>query len=85
MTIFIWLALGAAIGAGASWVLSLDTRFRWAVNLVVGMAGAVGGGVLENHGRIAATPWEVTGLIVAASGAIVFLGIVNLFRRSAVH
>ena len=85
MTILVWLALGAAIGAAASWVLSLDTTFRRILNVLIGMAGAVGGGLLENHGRIAVTPWEVTGLIVAASGAIVFLGIVNLFRRSAVQ
>lgn len=85
MTIFIWLALGAAIGAGASWVLSLETTFRRILNVLVGIAGSIGGGILENHGHISRTPWEVTGLIVAASGAIVFLGIVNLFRRSAVH
>ena len=43
MTILIWLALGAAIGAGASWVLSLDTTFRRILNVLIGMAGALAG------------------------------------------
>lgn len=81
LTLLVWILIGAAVGAGA--VLALPVEGRWArlLNLAAGIAGAVGGGLAEGHGGIGADPWEANALIVSAAGALILVGIANLFRR----
>lgn len=85
MTIIVWLAIGALIGAAAS-IVHRDTGIvRWAINAGAGMAGALAGGIAEGRGTVPASPWEATGLIVAAASAVILVGIVHLFSRRAHH
>ncbi|MDP8995365.1 MAG: GlsB/YeaQ/YmgE family stress response membrane protein, partial [Pseudomonadota bacterium] len=63
-------------------VLRPQPRWRILLNLAVGVAGAVAGGIAEGHGAAPPSPWDVNSLIVVASGALILIGIVNLFRRT---
>jgi uncharacterized membrane protein YeaQ/YmgE (transglycosylase-associated protein family) len=85
VTIVVWLAIGAAIGFGAALILRVEGAAARLVNVAAGVVGAIGGGLAEGRGAVGADPWETNALIVAAAGAIILIGIANLFRRSAVH
>lgn len=84
MTMLVWLAIGASIGLAAAAVLRIDTNAARLLNIAAGIAGALAGGLAEGRGSIRADPWDITSLIVAAACAVILVGIVNLFRRSAV-
>ena len=78
MAIIIWLVIGAAIGAVAGVVVhDLPPRRRF-LCVLLGMAGAAGGGLVADRGR---GPWDSTALIVAALSAMLLVALVNLFRR----
>ena len=81
MTILVWLAIGAAIGLGAAFVHRLTSVWPLALNVLAGMAGAVAGGFAEGRGSIADDPVKTNALIVAAAGALILVGILNLFLR----
>ena len=85
MTVFVWILLGACIGTGAAFILRVEGRWARLLNVAAGIVGSVGGGFAEGRGRIAADPWDTNGLIVAAAGAIILIGIANLFRHRPVH
>jgi uncharacterized membrane protein YeaQ/YmgE (transglycosylase-associated protein family) len=50
-------------------------------NLAAGIAGAVGGGFAEGRGTVRADPFQTNTLIVVACGAVILVGILNLFLR----
>ena len=81
MTILVWLAIGAVIGLAAAFIHRLTDAWALIFNLAAGIAGAVGGGIAEGRGSIEAEPLEVNALIVAACGALILVGILNLFLR----
>lgn len=81
MTIIVWLAIGAAIGIAAMLLQRVDTPLGRFLNVAAGLVGAVAGGVAAGRGTIGDDPWRVTALIVAAAGALILVGIVNLFRH----
>ncbi|MEA3017917.1 MAG: hypothetical protein QOI38_2639 [Sphingomonadales bacterium] len=81
MTLIIWIAIGAAVGFAAAFVHRLKALWPLLFNLVAGIAGAIGGGVAEGRGAIDAAPLETNALIVAACGAVILVGILNLFLR----
>lgn len=81
MTLIIWIAIGAAIGLAAAFVHRLKALWPLLFNLIAGIAGAIGGGIAEGRGAIDAEPFETNALIVAACGAVILVGILNLFLR----
>jgi len=81
VTILVWLAIGAAIGAAAAFVHRPTGAWALILNLAAGIAGAIGGGFAEGRGAIDAAPFEVNALIVAACGALILVGTLNLFLR----
>ena len=80
MTILIWAILGAAIGLIGAHVQHARGAARLLV-MAAGVLGALAGGLAEGRGAIGDDPWKTTALIVAAAGAVILVGIVNLFRR----
>ena len=78
MAIIIWLVIGAVIGFVAGIVVHAAPPRRL-VYVVLGIAGAIGGGAIVPGER---DPLDSTALIVAGFAAVILLGIVNLFRRS---
>jgi uncharacterized membrane protein YeaQ/YmgE (transglycosylase-associated protein family) len=85
VTIIVWLAVGAAIGVASVVALRLHGLGARLLNVAGGIVGAIGGGLAEGRGAIGADPWEMNSLLVAAAGALILIGIVNLFRHRPVH
>ena len=81
MTILVWLAIGAAVGFAAMRLQRVETTSARLLVLGAGIVGAIAGGIAAGRGSIGDDPWRTTALIVAAAGAIILVGIVNLFRH----
>ena len=84
MTILVWVAIGVAIGLAAVFIHRLSGAWPLALNVAAGIAGAFAGGLAEAHGAIGGDPLETNALIVAAAGAVILVGIVNLFLHRPV-
>ena len=88
MGILIWLIVGGVVGWLASIVMRTNAQQGILLNVVVGIVGAVLAGIFIspfvgvgsiNDGLSAGS------FLVSLLGAIVLLGIVNLFRRGSVR
>jgi uncharacterized membrane protein YeaQ/YmgE (transglycosylase-associated protein family) len=84
MNILIWLVLGGLIGWAASTLLRM--REGIALNVIVGIVGAVLGGWFLSPfvgvSTINQGNFSVPGLIVSFLGAVILLLIVNFVRRA---
>jgi uncharacterized membrane protein YeaQ/YmgE (transglycosylase-associated protein family) len=83
------LIVGGVIGWLASMVMRTDAQQGIFLNIVVGIVGAVLGGLLFS-GFLGGAPitsgaFDIRSLLVSLLGAIVLLAIVNLIRRGAVR
>jgi uncharacterized membrane protein YeaQ/YmgE (transglycosylase-associated protein family) len=89
MNIIIWLAVGGILGWVASLVMKTDAQQGIILNVVVGIVGAVLGGLIiapmVGTGTINTNDFSVAGLLVSFVGAIILLAIVNLIRRRSVR
>jgi uncharacterized membrane protein YeaQ/YmgE (transglycosylase-associated protein family) len=85
----VWLILGGVIGWLASIVMRRDAQQGPVLNIVVGIVGAFIGGLvfspLLGESTINQNNFSLAGLFVSFLGAVVLLGIVNLFHRGAVR
>jgi uncharacterized membrane protein YeaQ/YmgE (transglycosylase-associated protein family) len=86
----LWLLFGALVGWLASLVMRTDAQQGALLNIVVGIVGAFLGGFLFNllgigGSNINNNDFSIGALIVSFVGAVVLLGIVNLFRRGTVR
>lgn len=85
----VWLIVGGVIGWLASMVMNTDAQQGTLMNIVVGIIGAYLGGLLIaplfNAGTINQNDFSLPGLLVSFLGAVVLLGVVNMFRRGAVR
>jgi len=82
--IIIWLIIGGIIGWLASIVMRTDAQQGILLNIVVGIVGAFLAGLIINGGSIN-EEIDLTSILASLVGAIVLLGIVNLFRRGRVR
>ena len=85
----VWLILGGIIGWLASIVMRTDAQQGIVLNVIVGIIGAILGGMLlsplfgvDSFGR---DNFSLPALGIAFLGAIILLAIVNLFRRGSVR
>ena len=85
MNFIIWLIIGGIIGWLASMVMKTDAQQGVVLNVVVGIIGAMLGGWLISPlvgvGTINQDNFSLPAMLVSLVGAIILLGIVNLFRR----
>ena len=85
----IWLILGGVIGWLASIVMHTDAQQGVVMNVVVGIIGAFLGGLLISpllgSSTINQSNFSLAGLLVSFIGAVILLGVANLFRRGAVR
>jgi uncharacterized membrane protein YeaQ/YmgE (transglycosylase-associated protein family) len=85
MNFIIWLVVGGIIGWLASMVMRTDAQQGIILNVVVGIVGALLGGWLISPlvgiGTINQDNFSLPAMLVSLVGAIILLGIVNLFRR----
>jgi uncharacterized membrane protein YeaQ/YmgE (transglycosylase-associated protein family) len=85
MGIIIWLIVGGIVGWIASMIMRTDAQQGILLNIVVGIVGAFIGGLIFSSGDINNAPLSLTSFLVSLVGAIILLGIVNLFRRGRVR
>lgn len=85
MGLILWLIVGGVIGWLASLIMRTDGQQGILLNIVVGVIGAFIGGMIFSGGSINNAPLTLTSFLVSLLGAIVLLGIVNLFRRGSVR
>jgi uncharacterized membrane protein YeaQ/YmgE (transglycosylase-associated protein family) len=85
MNFIIWLVVGGIIGWLASMVMRTDAQQGVILNVVVGIIGAMLGGWLISPmvgvGTINQNNFSLPAMLVSLVGAVILLGIVNLFRR----
>ena len=89
MGLIVALIIGGIIGWLASIVMRTNAQQGILLNIVVGIVGAILGGLLLS-GLIGGAPitsgaFDIRSLLVSFLGAIILLAIVNLFRRGRVR
>lgn len=89
MNLIIWLVIGGVIGWLASIVMKRDGQQGIFLNIVVGIVGAFIGGFLISPllgaGTINQSDFSAVSLLASFLGAVILLGIVNLFTRKRVR
>ncbi|HEX5758036.1 MAG TPA: GlsB/YeaQ/YmgE family stress response membrane protein [Thermoanaerobaculia bacterium] len=89
MGFIIWLIVGGLIGWLASIIMRTDAQQGIILNIVVGIVGAILGGLLIAPllpgGTINTGDYSLMGLLASLIGAIILLAIVNLIRRGSVR
>lgn len=89
MNFIIWIVIGGLLGWVASMIMRTDAQQGTILNIVVGIVGALVGGWLLapmfGTGTINQSDFSLPSLLVSLLGAVVLLGIVNLFRRGSVR
>ena len=90
INIILWLLFGALIGWLASIVMRTNARQGAILNIVVGIVGALLGGwlfglLLGAGSTINQGNFSLGSLLVSFLGAVILLGIVNLFTRGSVR
>jgi uncharacterized membrane protein YeaQ/YmgE (transglycosylase-associated protein family) len=81
--IIVWILLGALAGWIASMIMGRDASMGAGANIVVGIIGAVIGGLIMNAlGGPGVTGFNLYSVLVAIGGAVVLLFLVGLFRRA---
>ena len=89
VNLLVWLILGGVIGWLASLVMRTDANQGLVLNVVVGVVGAAIGGLLISPmlgvGTINDNNFSLAAMFVSFVGAVILLGVVNLFRRGAVR
>jgi uncharacterized membrane protein YeaQ/YmgE (transglycosylase-associated protein family) len=83
------LVVGGIIGWLASKVMNTDAQQGIFLNIIVGCVGSILGrflfGWFAGGGHLRGNSFDPITLLVAFGGAIVLLGVINLFRRGRVR
>jgi len=83
----VWLVVGGVIGWIASMIMRTDAQQGVFLNIVVGIVGAALAGWLISPlvgiPSINEAGFSIGAFIVSLVGAVILLGIVNLFRRGS--
>lgn len=83
MNIILWIVFGALAGWIASMVMGTNAQMGALANIVVGIVGAIIGGLIMNaFGAQGVTGFNLPSMLVAIVGAVVLLFLVGLVRRT---
>ena len=84
MNIVLWIVLGAVAGWLASIVMRTNAQQGLLLDIVLGIAGAVVGGLIMNFlGAPGTTGFNIYSLFVAFIGAAVLIGLGRAISRTA--
>jgi uncharacterized membrane protein YeaQ/YmgE (transglycosylase-associated protein family) len=84
----VWLVVGGLVGWIASMIMRTDAQQGVILNVIVGIIGAaIAGWLISPLVGVPSinTGFSIGSFVVSLLGAIVLLGIVNLFRRGKVR
>jgi uncharacterized membrane protein YeaQ/YmgE (transglycosylase-associated protein family) len=82
MGILSWIVLGGIAGWLASILTKRNDQMGCITNIIAGIVGAaVGGWVFSLFGGQGVTGFNLSSLLVAFVGAVIVLGLLNLFFR----
>ena len=85
----IWIIVGGILGWIASMIMRTDAQQGTLLNIIVGIIGALLAGAILSPilgvGTINEGNFSLSALLVSLLGAVILLGIVNLFRRGTVR
>jgi len=85
----VWIILGGLLGWIASMIMRTDAQQGTFLNIIVGIVGAFLAGMflspLFGISTINQNNFSIPSLLVSLLGAVILLGIVNLFRRGSVR
>lgn len=88
INLIVWLIVGGLVGWIASMIMRTDAQQGVLLNIVVGIVGAaIAGWLISPLVGVPSinTGFSIGSFVVSLLGAIVLLGIVNLFRRGRVR
>ena len=89
INLIVWLIVGGLIGWVASMIMRTNAQQGILMNVVVGIVGAFLAGLLLSPflgtGTINDSNFSIASMLVSLGGAVILLGIVNLFRRGRVR
>lgn len=89
MNLIILLVVGGLIGWIASMIMRTDAQQGIFLNVVVGIVGSLLAGFLISPliggAPITSAGISLTTIVVSLLGAVVLLGIINLFRRGSIR
>jgi uncharacterized membrane protein YeaQ/YmgE (transglycosylase-associated protein family) len=89
MTWVLIIIIGGILGWLASIVMRTDAQQGIFLNIIVGIVGAILGGLLLSPllggAPITSGAFDIRSLLVSFLGAVILLAIVNLFRRGRVR
>lgn len=88
MTLILVLIVGGIIGWLASLVMNTDAQQGIFLNIVVGVVGALIGGVLITligGAPITSGSFDLMSLLTSFLGAVILLAVINLVRRGSVR
>lgn len=82
INIILWIIFGALVGWIASMIMGTNEEQGGLANIVVGIIGAfIGGFIARSVGTEGVTGFNLPSFLIALLGAIILLGVVNLFAR----
>lgn len=80
MGLILWIIFGAIVGWVASLIMRTDEEQSGLINIVVGIIGAlIGGLIAEFLGFRGVSGFNLSSFVVALVGAIVLIAIVKMF------
>ena len=89
MNFLVWLVVGGILGWLASIVMKTNAQQGIVLNVIVGIVGAFIAGLLVapmlGTGTINANDFSMGSLMASFLGALILLGVVNLFRRRSIR
>jgi uncharacterized membrane protein YeaQ/YmgE (transglycosylase-associated protein family) len=89
LNLLVWLIVGGVIGWLASMIMRTDAQQGALLNVIVGIIGAFVAGLVVNPfvggGNINQGDFSLPSLLASLLGAVLLLGVVNLFRRGTVR
>ena len=85
MGIILWIIFGGLVGWVASIIMKTELEQGVVVDIIVGVVGAVIGGVLMNFfGQSSITGFNFYSFAVALLGAVILIAIVRPIRRRSI-
>lgn len=84
MSFVVWIVFGLIVGVITAMIV--PARTNWAIDIIVGIAGAyIGGFLLSSIGKTNLMEFNLYSIMVSVFGAVVFLSAVRITQKIESH